>query len=72
MFSGILADEAVELLVTYLFVRPFPFSAPCSRVTGSLRFLRPVAYHDWALSPLIVNVNGDLTMKEASFSKDAA
>jgi hypothetical protein len=28
------------------------------------RFLRLVAYHDWALSPLIVDVNGDLTMKE--------
>lgn len=64
MFSGILADEVVELLVAYLFVRPFPFSAPCSRVTGFLRFLRLVAYHDWALSPLVVDVNGDLTMKE--------
>lgn len=64
LLSGILADEAVELLVAYLFVRPFPFCAPCSRVTGFLRFLRLVAYHDWALSPLIVDVNGDLTMKE--------
>lgn len=64
MLSGILADEAVELLVAYLFVRPFPFCVPCSRVTGFLRFLRLVAYHDWALSPLIVDVNGDLTVKE--------
>ncbi|KAH9309820.1 hypothetical protein KI387_037731, partial [Taxus chinensis] len=64
LFSGFLADEAVELLVAYLFVRPFPFSAPCSRVTGFLRFLRLIAYFDWAMSPLIVDVNGELTLKD--------
>eukprot|EP01018_Ginkgo_biloba_P017195 Gb_07104 [translate_table: standard] len=64
LFSAVLADEAVELLVAYLFVRPFPFSAPQSQVTGFLRFLRLIANYDWAMSPLIVDVNGDLTVKD--------
>ncbi|GLJ36464.1 hypothetical protein SUGI_0732270 [Cryptomeria japonica] len=64
LFSGFLAEEAVELLVAYIFVRPFPFNAPCSQMTGFLRFLRLIAYFDWAMTPLIVDVNGELTMKE--------
>ncbi|KAJ4851471.1 hypothetical protein Tsubulata_014141 [Turnera subulata] len=42
MFSACLADEAVELLVAHLFVKPFPFTAPCSRVTGFLRLISAV------------------------------
>lgn len=64
LFSGFLAEEAVELLVAYIFVRPFPFNAPRSRMTGFLRFLRVIAYFDWAMAPLIVDVNGELTMKD--------
>lgn len=38
LFSFFLAEEAVELLVAYLFVKPFPFYAPCSRIAGFLRY----------------------------------
>ncbi|KAJ7523478.1 hypothetical protein O6H91_18G051300 [Diphasiastrum complanatum] len=63
-FSGVLAEEAIELLVAYLFLRPFPLSPPVSRISGLLRFLRLLANHDWALVPLIVDVNRDLDVKQ--------
>lgn len=37
LFSACLVEEAVELLVAHLFVKPLPFTAPCSRITGFLR-----------------------------------
>ncbi|KAG6557753.1 hypothetical protein Mapa_000520 [Marchantia paleacea] len=61
LFSGVLADEAVELLVAHLFVNPSPYVPPSSRVTGLLRFLRLLESHDWLLAPLIVDVNASIT-----------
>ncbi|KAG8659917.1 nucleolar protein 6 isoform X2 [Manihot esculenta] len=61
LFSACLVEEAVELLVAHLFVKPLPFTAPCSRITGFLRFLRLLADYDWTFSPLIVDINNDLT-----------
>jgi hypothetical protein len=37
LFSACLVEEAIELLVAYLFLNPLPFDAPCSRITGFLR-----------------------------------
>ncbi|KAH1082116.1 hypothetical protein J1N35_021877 [Gossypium stocksii] len=64
LFSACLAEEAAELLVAYLFLKPLPFNVPCSRITGFLRFLRLLAEHDWAFSPLIVDINGDLSQND--------
>ncbi|XP_031399532.1 nucleolar protein 6 isoform X2 [Punica granatum] len=64
LFSACLVEEAVELLVAYLFLKPFPFSAPCSRITGFLRFLRLLADYNWMFSPLIVDINNDLTQED--------
>ncbi|PSR88048.1 Nucleolar protein [Actinidia chinensis var. chinensis] len=63
-FSTSLEEEAVELLVAYLFLKPFPFYAPCSRIAGFLRFLRLLSEYDWAFSALIVDINGDLTVDD--------
>ncbi|CAA7387761.1 unnamed protein product [Spirodela intermedia] len=63
-FSSFLAEEAVELLVAHLFLMPLPFCAPCSRTTGFLRFLRLLANYDWTFSPLIVDINNDLTLED--------
>lgn len=38
LFSALFAEEAIELVVAHLFVKPFPFSSPCSRIAGFLRF----------------------------------
>ncbi|GMI78326.1 hypothetical protein like AT1G63810 [Hibiscus trionum] len=64
LFSACLAEEAAELLVAYLFLKPLPFDVPCSRITGFLRFLRLLAEHDWTFSPLIVDINGDLSQND--------
>ncbi|XP_077218080.1 nucleolar protein isoform X2 [Tasmannia lanceolata] len=64
LFSSFLAEEAIELLVAYLFLKPFPFYAPCSRITGFLRFLELLSSHDWTFFPLIVDINNDLTLED--------
>ncbi|KAI8019409.1 Nucleolar protein 6 [Camellia lanceoleosa] len=64
LFSTSLAEEAIELLVAYLFLKPLPFYAPCSRIIGFLRFLRLLSEYDWAFSALIVDINGDMTLND--------
>ncbi|KMT09405.1 hypothetical protein BVRB_6g128810 isoform B [Beta vulgaris subsp. vulgaris] len=67
LFSACLGNETIELLVAQLFLNPSPYFAPNSRITGFLRFLRLLSEYDWKFSPLIVDINGDLTadnMKE--------
>ncbi|XP_026393536.1 nucleolar protein 6-like isoform X1 [Papaver somniferum] len=64
LFSSFVEEEAVELLVAYLFLRHLPFYAPSSRITGFLRFLRLLSNYDWTFSPLIVDINGDMTSKD--------
>ncbi|XP_057967920.1 uncharacterized protein LOC131157627 isoform X2 [Malania oleifera] len=61
LFSACLVEEAVELLVAYVFSTPLPFYAPHSRVSGFLRFLRLISEYDWTFSPLVVDINNDLT-----------
>ncbi|RDX99089.1 Nucleolar protein 6, partial [Mucuna pruriens] len=64
LFSACLVEEAVELLVAYLFLNPFPFDVPCSRITGFLRFLRLLSHYDWTFSPLVVDINNDLSQSD--------
>ncbi|KAG0487178.1 hypothetical protein HPP92_009273 [Vanilla planifolia] len=64
LFSSFLEEEAIELLVAYLYLRPFPFHAPSSRITGFLRFLRLLSNYDWRFSPLIVDINEDFTAQD--------
>ncbi|KAH0971237.1 hypothetical protein GBA52_023393 [Prunus armeniaca] len=61
LFSACLVEEAIELLVAYIFLKPLPFNAPSSRITGFLRFLRLLADYDWTFSALVVDINNDLT-----------
>nr|KYP66767.1 Nucleolar protein 6 [Cajanus cajan] len=64
LFSACLAEEAVELLVAHLFLNPLPFDVPCSRITGFLRFLRLLSHYDWTFSPLVVDINNDLSQSD--------
>ncbi|XP_014521309.1 nucleolar protein 6 isoform X1 [Vigna radiata var. radiata] len=64
LFSACLVEEAVELLVAYLFLNPLPFDVPCSRITGFLRFLRLLSNYDWTFSPLVVDINNDLSQSD--------
>ncbi|XP_050275101.1 uncharacterized protein LOC126717403 [Quercus robur] len=64
LFSSCLVEEAVELLVAHLFLKPLPFNAPCSHITGFLRFLRLLSEYDWTFSALVVDINEDLSPKD--------
>ncbi|CAN7033479.1 unnamed protein product [Brassica rapa subsp. trilocularis] len=59
LFSGCLAEEAIELLVAHVFLTPLPLGVPSSRINGFLRFLRLLADYDWMFYPLIVDINND-------------
>jgi hypothetical protein len=41
LFSGVISDEVVELLVVYTFVKSVPNGPPSSRVTGFPRYALP-------------------------------
>ncbi|KAF7828859.1 nucleolar protein 6-like isoform X1 [Senna tora] len=64
LFSACLVEEAIELLVAYLFLNPLPFDTPCSRITGFLRFLRLLSEYDWTFSSLVVDINNDLSQSD--------
>uniref|UniRef100_A0A0E0F9V8 Nucleolar protein 6 n=1 Tax=Oryza meridionalis TaxID=40149 RepID=A0A0E0F9V8_9ORYZ len=57
LFSSFISEEAVELLVAYLFLKPYPFNVPSSRVAGFLSF-------DWTFSPMIIDINNDFNLKD--------
>ncbi|KAL6551884.1 hypothetical protein OROGR_008038 [Orobanche gracilis] len=61
LFSSTISEEAIELLVAHLFLKPLPFRLPCSRITGFLRFLRLLSEYDWSFCPFIVDINNDMT-----------
>ncbi|KAL7606257.1 hypothetical protein Lser_V15G19682 [Lactuca serriola] len=61
LFSASFMEEAIELVVASIFQNSLPFSAPCSRISGFMRFLRLLSDHDWMFTPLIVDINEDMT-----------
>ncbi|CAD6334060.1 unnamed protein product [Miscanthus lutarioriparius] len=63
LFSSFISEEAVELVVAYIFLKPFPFHAP-SRVAGFLRFLPLLSSFDWTFSPMVIDINNDFTLKD--------
>lgn len=64
MLGGALQEEAVELIVAYLFCQPAPFDVPRSRISGFLRFLRLLSEFNWDALPLIVDINNVLTSQQ--------
>ncbi|XP_062202451.1 uncharacterized protein LOC133904855 isoform X2 [Phragmites australis] len=64
LFSSFISEEAIELVVAYLFLKPFPFHAPSSRVAGFLRFLRLLSSFDWTFSPMVIDINNDFNLKD--------
>ena len=70
MLSGELGDEAVETVVGSLYTSPQPHVPPGSALVGFLRFLRCLGTFDWARSPLIVNVDSELTTAQHTAMTD--
>ncbi|XP_035234780.1 nucleolar protein 6 [Anguilla anguilla] len=61
LLSGDVSDDVADLLVASLFLQAAPFTPPGSPQVGLLRFLHLLSTFDWKNSPLVVNLNGQLT-----------
>ncbi|KAH8661388.1 pre-rRNA processing protein-like protein Utp22 [Tricladium varicosporioides] len=66
MLSGLVSEEFVELLATRTFLRPYPWRAPSSVMTGFLRTLDFLERWDWLNEPLIVDFTGIMTRKDVA------
>ncbi|KAJ8380561.1 hypothetical protein SKAU_G00013390 [Synaphobranchus kaupii] len=64
LFSGDVSQDAADLLVASLFLQAAPFTPPGSPQVGLLRFLHLLSTFDWKNSPLVVNLNGQLTVAD--------
>ena len=64
MLSGLLPQEAVEILVGKVFVDAQPLDAPATAMSGFLRFLRLLSSHDWARQPLIFDPQGGMSAED--------
>ncbi|GIY22975.1 nucleolar protein 6 [Caerostris extrusa] len=61
---GFMLDIAVELLIASLYIHPEPYSCTCSPQVAFIRFLTLFVNHDWTTTPLIVNLNNELTKED--------
>ncbi|GFO37979.1 nucleolar protein 6-like [Plakobranchus ocellatus] len=59
MVWGLIAEEALDLMVAFLFTSPHPYSVPGSPIAGLLRFLHLLSTFNWKADPLMVNLNKD-------------
>ncbi|XP_041957750.1 nucleolar protein 6 [Alosa sapidissima] len=71
LFSADVCEDAADLLVAYLFLHPAPFTPPSSPQVGFLRFLHLLSSFDWRNSPLVVNLNSQLTAADYTEIKNA-
>ncbi|KAL3914887.1 MAG: hypothetical protein SGILL_005901 [Bacillariaceae sp.] len=56
LFSGLIATEAIELMVAKVYSpEETPTEVPATVTSGFLRFLQLLASHDWLGEPLVVN-----------------
>ncbi|CAG5125475.1 unnamed protein product [Candidula unifasciata] len=77
MVWSLLREEAVELIVAYLFIFPHPYTAPADPSVGLMRFLHFFVTFNWKANPLMVNLNKefseeDLTSIPKDFMKNRA
>lgn len=63
MLSNHLSDELIELLTVRTFVNPYPWSVPGSVMTGFLRTLAFISKWNWQNEPLIVDFNGEMSIR---------
>lgn len=64
MLSYYLSEEAIELIVAFLFISPVGTEAPNAHMCGFLRFLDLLVKFDWKHEPLIINLNNEITTEE--------
>jgi len=61
MLSGLITTEAIELMVAKVYSdNDSPLEPPSTVISGFLRFLQLLAFHDWLGEPLIVDPRGHI------------
>jgi U3 small nucleolar RNA-associated protein 22 len=64
MLSGHVSGELIELIVSRIFMLPYPWRIPSSVMSGFLRTLMFIARWDWRHQPLVVDFTGTMTTKD--------
>ena len=59
-FSGLLEQEAMELITAFVYTGKQSVYAPTSSFAGFLKALKCIAEWDWGVLPLVVDVDGSL------------
>lgn len=67
MLSGHVTDEAIELLVAYIFLHPGAYRVPVAAHIGFLRFLQLLATFDWIDEPLTIDLSGTKLLYDLSY-----
>jgi U3 small nucleolar RNA-associated protein 22 len=67
MLTRQVSEQAIELLVCYIFLHPHPFHAPASAEVGFLRTLKLLATWDWRREPLVIDL--DESMADAKYEE---
>ncbi|KAI8149209.1 Nrap protein [Fennellomyces sp. T-0311] len=61
LLSSQISEELVELICAHVFLEPHPWQPPVSALTGVTRVLELLATWDWRKTPLIVDIEGEMT-----------
>lgn len=61
MLSPQISSRAIELIVCYVYCRPYPWNSPASAETGFVRTLKLLSTWDWRKDPLIMDLDGSMT-----------
>lgn len=64
LLSHQVSEEMIELLVAHVFLAPQPWVAPVNTLTASTRVLSLLATWDWQNTPLMVDIEGEMTAKD--------
>ncbi|KAG8194848.1 hypothetical protein JTE90_017281 [Oedothorax gibbosus] len=62
--QSFIEDITVDLIVAKVYLHPEPYSCPSSPQVALIRFLTLLETHDWAMFPLVVNLNNELQRPE--------
>ncbi|EPE26997.1 hypothetical protein GLAREA_02911 [Glarea lozoyensis ATCC 20868] len=66
MLSAHINDELIELIVSRMFMLPYPWRVPSSVMAGFLRTLMFIERWDWRHQPLVVDFTGTMTNKDVA------
>ncbi|KAI6661094.1 Nucleolar protein 6 [Oopsacas minuta] len=64
MFSTLIPDVIIEMLVLYVYLNSELFTSPGHHVTAFLRFLSLLSLHSWETEPIIINPSNQISEED--------